>query len=374
LSWSHRDPVAIVGGGIAGLALARALHVRDIPVVVFERRSSFSDGGLAVNLPGNAIRALGQLGLGDEIEAVGHPLRRREYRNASDRLLFAIDETAFWGSGMWPRSVRRSTLIDMLRTGLPRSVIQSEREVASLDLWDPVRLNLSDGTSYEAAVVVGADGIKSVVRNSAFGLEAASGHSRLSDASWRFMVPNCGIDCWTAWIDRRGTVLLMPVGDEVYGWAAVTDRQSGPAPIDALIQLVSGFPDRVQSAVIDAIASRGGVYHSPIEEVRLRHWTGDLVALIGDAAHATAPVWAEGVGMGLEDALVLAEALASKRPLHDALKRFEDHRRPRVDHVQAMTDIMSQAAKLPNLLRDLLMPILGPKSYRRTYGPLKGPA
>ena len=95
----EEDRVLIAGGGIAGLAMRRALRRRGLPSLTLERRGEPADAGLAINLPGNAVQALGQLGLGDALRRVGAPIQRREYRTESGRLLFAVDETAFWGRG-----------------------------------------------------------------------------------------------------------------------------------------------------------------------------------------------------------------------------------------------------------------------------------
>jgi 2-polyprenyl-6-methoxyphenol hydroxylase-like FAD-dependent oxidoreductase len=109
VSLSSQDPVVIAYGGIAGLALARMLEEGGVPYVLVERRLTAQDGGLAINLPGNAIQALADLGLRDRIEAEGHPIGRREYRTAGDKLLFEMDEDAFWGRDAPPKhSPRRA--------------------------------------------------------------------------------------------------------------------------------------------------------------------------------------------------------------------------------------------------------------------------
>jgi 2-polyprenyl-6-methoxyphenol hydroxylase-like FAD-dependent oxidoreductase len=92
-----QSSILIAGGSIAGLAAGRALKQRGIPSVVVERSVRATDGGLAVNLPGSAIAVLDRLGLAADIERLGHPVRKREYRTSNDRLLAAIDEDAFWG-------------------------------------------------------------------------------------------------------------------------------------------------------------------------------------------------------------------------------------------------------------------------------------
>ena len=91
----------VVGGGIAGFGLARALSLRGVSSTLVERLPTPPVSGLGLNLPGNAVRALAALGLADEVVDRGMRIRRREYRNKAGRLLFAVDEKAFWGG--WGR-------------------------------------------------------------------------------------------------------------------------------------------------------------------------------------------------------------------------------------------------------------------------------
>jgi 2-polyprenyl-6-methoxyphenol hydroxylase-like FAD-dependent oxidoreductase len=107
--------------------------------------------------------------------------------------------------------------------------------------------------------------------------------------------------------------------------------------------------------------------------VRLTSWSEGRVVLLGDAAHATAPVWAEGAALGMEDALALAAIVAESDDLTTAGHRFEQARKARVAHVQAMTDRLSKSVRLPYVLRRLIMPFVVPRSYQATYGPLKHP-
>ena len=363
--------IAIVGGGIAGLALVRALRQHGLHANVFERRRSPSDGGLAINLPGNAVQALAALGLGDAVAQQGHAIRRREYRTERDTLLFEIDEEEFWGTEACPRSIRRSVLMKLLRHDVGH-LLHDDVDVRSVMLHpDRVDLQCSDGKAFCSHLVVGADGVRSIVRDGMLGVEKGTSYSILARASWRFMVPNPGIDCWTVWVGPRGMILLLPVSDaEVYGWAAVTHQSAQDSP--AALELLSrAFPDRVRKAVAAALSLPAAIHHSPLEEVRLRTWTRGRAVLMGDAAHACAPVWAQGGALALEDGIVLAECLAAGQPLPVALGAYELRRRPRVQHVQAMTDAMSKAAKLPTIVRNLLMPFMGPKRYRQTYSPLR---
>lgn len=365
--------VVVVGGGIAGLAAARAVHRQGLPVLTLESRATPLDAGLAVNLPGNAIRALDGLGLAAELGDLGSPVRRREYRGARGRLLFSVDEAKFWGQDAQPRCVRRSDLIEVLGRGLPAGSVRRDCRVTSVTqsagdgAAGPVTVGLADGAAERCALVVGADGVRSTVRGAVFG-EHAPRTALLSDASWRFMAPNPGVDCWTAWAGNHGTLfLLIPVDHgEVYGWVAAPGR----AP-DALRAAFAAFPRIVRETLDAAWARPVAPYHSPLEEVRVPSWSRDRVLLIGDAAHATAPVWAQGAALALEDAQVLAELLGGNEDWSRVGAEYERRRRPRVDHVIAATDRLSRVAGLPYRVRDALLRLAGSRSYRAAYQPLR---
>ncbi|MEV6306375.1 FAD-dependent monooxygenase [Actinoplanes sp. NPDC051861] len=348
--------VLVVGGGIAGLALARALIDRNVPVEVVERNVD-RGAGLAINLPGNAVTAFAALGI--DLSSVGRPTRRREYRTSHGRLLFGVDEDAFWGTGAQPRCVRRSDLLALLGDGIPV-------RHATVTAVDGLDVEFAGGERKTYEFVVGADGVRSAVRSAVFGGDGVRA-SLLSAASWRFMAPNPGVDCWTVWSGAGGAFLLIPVdGEEVYAYASAT--AGGPVADDPgwLHSTFASFPSPVRAV----LAEPSSLIHSPIEEIRLPSWVSGRRVLIGDAAHATAPVWAQGAALAVEDALALSDLLAGG-DWDTVGARFEALRRERVAHVQAATDRFSRAAALPVWLRHLVMPVIGPKTYRETYAPLR---
>ena len=362
--------VLVVGGGIAGRAAALALAQHGLGCTVVERREDVGPG-MGVNLPGNAVRALAELGVPDQALANGVPVRRREYRNRRGRLLFATDDEQFWRDVGRPVCVRHGDLLHAL--ALP--------EMASIEHIQAVAARLTPtGLEVELAgapsarhvdFVIGADGVNSTMREA---VSADDLHpSAMTGSSWRFVAANPGIECWTAWSGHDTTFLLIPVEEgRVYGYAART--RGGPTGSDQswLAQAAANFPDPVGLAVAMALES-GGFHHGPVDEVRLEQWHHGRLVLIGDAAHATGPVWAQGVAMALEDALVLGELLAKTPVEHwtGVGTEFERLRRPRVEHVQSATDKMSRLAALPGWLRDVVAPVLGPRSYRAAYTPLR---
>ena len=363
----------VVGGGIAGFGLARALWLRGVSCTLVERLPAPPGPGLGLNLPGNAMRALAALGLADEVVDRGMRIRRREYRNQAGRLLFSVDEEAFWGEVGPSVCLRRGDLLEVLRASTPDVTPRWDTTLAGAELVDQgVRVQLGSGPAEIYDFAVGADGVHSSVRRAVIP-EADPRRSLMTEASWRFTAPNPGVDCWSVWSGGRGTLLLIPVDENhVYGYAAATRGGAAGDDPQWLAATFAGFPEPVRVTVA-ALLDPGRLYHSPVEEVRCERWSRGRLALIGDAAHATGPVWAQGAAMALEDCLVLADLLAARDDWTGVGAEFERLRRPRVAHVQAATDKMSRLAALPGRLRDMVAPVLGPRTYREAYGPLRTP-
>jgi 2-polyprenyl-6-methoxyphenol hydroxylase-like FAD-dependent oxidoreductase len=366
--------VLVVGGGIAGFAMLRALDQRGIAAELVERLNGPPDAGLGLNLPGNAIRALRELGVGDALEERSMPVLRREYHNARGRLVFAVDEAGFWGPDAGSRCAFRGDVVELLRSGLEASAVRWETMVTGVSEYGRhVEVGLRDADPESYDFVVAADGVHSSIRTSMFG-PGGQRAALLSADGWRFVTANPGVGCWSVWSGSAGTFLLIPVDAErVYGWASATKGGAVGADQHWLWSTFADYPEPVSSALSSVRAEPSSLYYSRVEEIRLDSWHRGRVVLIGDAAHATAPIWAQGAALAAEDALVLADLLAVREDWTTVGRDFEARRRPRVEHVQKMTDRMSRSAALPGWLRDAMLPVVGPRTYREAFGPLREP-
>ncbi|WP_167007995.1 FAD-dependent monooxygenase [Mumia sp. ZJ430] len=362
--------VLVAGGGIAGFGMARALTAHGLTCTVAESSPAPAPAGLAMNLPANAARALDALGLDGAVVRAGRPIRRREYRSQRGRLLFAVDEEAFWGDVGTSVCIRRESLLGLLRDGLDeRQVRWGTRVAAVVPDGDVVTIRTEGEAADEETYdyVVGADGIHSNVRRAVTG-DALLEPATMGAAGWRFLAPNPALTCWTAWTGKHGTILLIPLSDDlVYGFASTT--HGGPAAADPewLTTTFASFPEPVAVTVAHAATSVDQLYHSRVDEVRADRWSSGHVTVIGDAAHAMAPVWAQGAALALEDGLVLAELLATTRDWSQVGTAFEQRRRSRVAHVRAATERLAHVAQLPLWVRDVVAPTIGPRTYRAAY-------
>jgi 2-polyprenyl-6-methoxyphenol hydroxylase-like FAD-dependent oxidoreductase len=153
-----------------------------------------------------------------------------------------------------------------------------------------VRVDFMSAPSKTYNLVVGADGAHSVVRSAV--TAAAARPSLMTASSWRFMIDNPGVDCWTPWSGASGTLLLIPVDDAyAYGYASAT-RGTGVSDDPAwLAATFASFASPVPEAVEAALEHPTDLYYSAVDDILCDRWSLDRLVLIGDAAHAMGPVW-----------------------------------------------------------------------------------
>ena len=206
---------------------------------------------------------------------------------------------------------------------------------------DSIRVQAEDGRTFEADLVVGADGIHSALRRELFG-EIAPRY--MGYRSHRMVVDNgAGVRHFSEFLGRGQRVGLVPVSESrLYVWTTFNSpRDRPPAFADGLQRFFGQFTDsRVQRA-LGALRGPQDIITTEIEELALERWSRGRAVLLGDAAHAMTPNIGQGAGMAMEDAAVLADELAAAargaQDLEGALERYEARRRPRVASVMGLS-------------------------------------
>ena len=192
--------------------------------------------------------------------------------------------------------------------------------------------------------------------------------------SWRFLAPRPRtVDCWAAYAGAHAGFLMVPVDDDrVYCFAALSARPPAGRPdAEVLRAAFEGFADPVPEVVRHAAAGRP--HFAAIEEVPRTQWGRGQCVLIGDAAHAVAPTMAQGAALAFEDALVLADLLASTTEWTGVAEHLAGRRRARVEWVRRHTSRQSRMLTLPYALRTVVLRAAGATLWRRSFAPLREP-
>ena len=220
-SLSEPPSVLIVGAGIAGLALGRALRARGISAEIIERITAWTPAGTGIYLPANGVRALQSLGLGDAVTSRSVRMTYQRILDNRGRLLAEIDLDAVWGAIGPCVGMRRADLHSLLLDGAHGVPLRLGTTVTALtESHDAVTVVFDDGVQREYDVVVGADGVHSTIRRLAFGRTPPH---YVGQVSWRFLSEYThGITNWTVMLARGRAFLTVPVPGGLYCYADLT--------------------------------------------------------------------------------------------------------------------------------------------------------
>jgi FAD-dependent urate hydroxylase len=365
------DRILIVGAGLAGLALARALGHVGLAAELVEREAGWQDAGTGMYLPANGVRALRALGLEAAVAAGAARIPYQRLLDHRGRLLAEIDLHQLWG-GVGPcLALTRAELHQVLRQGVP---VRLGRTVHSLErLEGPVHVTFDDGRRSDYDLVVGADGLRSLVRRLAVDPRPPV---PVGQHSWRFLAA-CPpeVTSWTVMLGRGASFLTVPVSHGlVYCYADVTagSGEGNGDPLGRLRERFAGFAAPVPG-LLDQLENPARVHVAAIEQVAEERWGRGAVVLVGDAAHGMSPNMAQGAALAFEDALVLAACLRDGGSVAEALAAFVARRNRRTGWVRTQTHRRDRTRNLPSVLRDLTLRAFGRRIFLSNYRPLREP-
>jgi 2-polyprenyl-6-methoxyphenol hydroxylase-like FAD-dependent oxidoreductase len=317
------EPVVIAGAGIGGLALGAALAREGLPFEIFERAPALREVGAGLLVQAGPMLALRQLGLDAEVSRVGHEIRAGVVRTAGGALL---GRTSLEGLAAPTVALHRARLQAVLRAHVPDERVHTGRAVTGCEQDDGgVRVTLDDGASVTGALLVGADGLRSIVR------PAVAGETPLRYAgytSWRGVAPRDDLAPAQELCEVLGRGLrfgVVPIGGgETYWFAVANAPEGGRDEGDVRAGLLDRFaPLGEPAASLIAGTPPARILRTDIHDrAPVASWSRGRVVLLGDAAHPTTPNLGQGGGMAIEDAVVLAHHLA-RAPHGEAIAAYE---------------------------------------------------
>jgi 2-polyprenyl-6-methoxyphenol hydroxylase-like FAD-dependent oxidoreductase len=359
--------ILIVGGGVAGPALAKFLKGKaDITLV--DKAPAWGNVGYAITLWGNGQKILKELGVDHTVLKMGYEVPWNVIEDHKGKILktATFDVYRQYGpTSVITRSALQQALVKDLETFAKVKLATTILNIQQLD--DGAEVTFSDNTKEKFDLVAGADGIHSVVRDLAFGKNFIKYYGWDIYAFWTppsitpprgsIEFPEGGKICLIYPLEDKAVVMLATLSTDVP--LPGEDRKK------FLHRLFSNFTLDV-SKIIDEIEDPTHLFHDHLAKIEMKEWYRGRVVLLGDSKHAISPVTGMGTSMALEDAFVLAEELRATNDITSALENYAQRREKRISKFLKASSIIERwlMVKSPILskIRDVIIRLI-PASY-----------
>lgn len=362
---SARQRIAIVGAGIGGLTLAIELRRQGFEPQVYDQTDELREVGAAVALSANATRFLrDRIGIGPGLHdssATVDGLIFRDGRDGRELGRVLSGQTYHDRCGAPYYGVHRASLQELLSGALGHEGLHLGKRLVSIDdSGSAAVLHFADGDTAVADLVIGADGVKSILRRHVVGYDDVQFSGCFG---WRGIIAPEQLDllpdpaALQFWLGPGGHLLHYPIGTGDQNFLLVK-RHYGPwteqawvgksEPGEHIAAFEGWHPAVVQMISAAPAAERWGLFHRP----PLHEWSSGRVTLLGDAAHGMVPHHGQGANQSIEDAIVLADCLTDA-VAHDyswdiARQNYQDLRLARTRRVQIASITTADALHLPD--------------------------
>ncbi|MFK8009294.1 MAG: FAD-dependent monooxygenase [Saprospiraceae bacterium] len=345
--------ITIIGAGIGGLTTAIALEQKGFEVEIFESFPEMKRMGAGIVLANNAMRIFQRLGLSEVIYKNSNRISSLKLVDEKLAVLTKINLIAFEKKlGVHYAAIHRGTLQEILLKNLKSTQLHLGKRLKYIENYKKtIHLHFEDETTHEANILIGADGIHSVVRNRFFPKTTIRNAHQVC---WRGITKMNLPEKFQHEINEswgKGTRFgIVPLADgEVY-WFALTNykndfRTEFQAP--DLEKMFSNYDPLISKIIRSTPIDK--IIVNEINDLKpIKKWHTNNICLIGDAAHATTPNMGQGACQSIEDALALSLCLEKEKDVEKAFSNFQKLRIKKANGVINQSWQVGKIAQLEN--------------------------
>jgi 2-polyprenyl-6-methoxyphenol hydroxylase-like FAD-dependent oxidoreductase len=363
------ETVNIIGAGIGGLTTALTLKQRGLNVNIYESSAEIRPVGAGIIIANNAMQVFQKLGIQDKIEKAGNKISSMKITDTQLNEISVVDLTEYEKKyGVHNIAIHRGELQKILANEIGYDNIKLSKRLSKIEKAELFKLTFEDNSTIESKLIIGADGIKSVVRNQLFEENTLRNANQIC---WRGI---CEIDLPEKYHNELNEAWgkgkrfgFVKISDEKVYWYALTNSKKVKIDEVNLTEMFKEFHNDVLNIV--SATSKGQVIVSDIIDLKpIDKWQSENVCLIGDAAHATTPNLGQGACQAIEDAYVIGKLLDNGIELENTFKEYENLRRKKAHTIVNTSWTVGKMAHIENgfgiWLRNTIMKNL-PKSANK---------
>jgi 2-polyprenyl-6-methoxyphenol hydroxylase-like FAD-dependent oxidoreductase len=322
------ETVNIIGAGIGGLTTALTLKQRGLNVNIFESSAEIKPVGAGIIIANNAMQVFQKMGIQDKIEKAGNKISYMKITDAQLNSISVVDLTAYEKKyGVHNIAIHRGELQKILANEVGYDNINLSKRLSTIEKTERFKLTFEDNSTIESKLIIGADGLKSVVRNQLFEKSTLRNANQIC---WRGI---CDIDLQQKYHNELNEAWgkgkrfgFVKISDKKVYWYALTNYKKVTVDDINLTELFNEFHSDILQ-IISATTKEQIIVSDIIDLKPIDKWQSENVCLIGDAAHATTPNLGQGACQAIEDAYVLGKLLDNGIAIENTFKEYENLRR-----------------------------------------------
>lgn len=344
-----KSNISIIGAGIGGLTMALFLKQKGFNVHIYESAEAIKPIGAGIVMANNAMQIYKQLGIHKKIEAAGNRISKMYITNVHFQELAAFELIDFEQKyNVHNIAIHRADLQHILAEEFGYENIHLSKRLSHITLNNNVQLTFTDGSIEACDYLIGADGLRSTVRNIIFGnCVLRNAHQPCWRGVCNYNVPiekqHGAIEIW----DKGKRFGYVKINEQQVYWYALINEKDVHDLEPNLVDYFQSFGTEVLN-IIDT-TDKNQIYKSDIIDLKpIATWHTNNICLLGDAAHATTPNLGQGACQAVEDAYVIAKLLDTGMPISEVFASYNKIRIKKAHKVVHTSWMLGKLAHLKN--------------------------